>query len=38
MDQQSDSKATFQYAPVQTVLLFAFTSTNGLVLIYTEHA
>lgn len=31
MDQWSDSKPIFQYAPVQTVLLFAFTNINGLV-------
>lgn len=37
MDQWSDSKAIFQYAPVQTMLLFAFTNINGLVLKTTEH-
>lgn len=37
MDQRSDSKAIFQYAPAQTMLLFAFTNINGLVLITTEH-
>lgn len=37
MDQWSDSKAIFQYAPVQTMLLLALTNINGLLLVTTEY-